>query len=162
MTDVAAAEPIDPRFRRIGRWFAIALFSVTGGWILVACITSVVMALYSKPPTMHGGALEGSDRNYCVRTIVGLRDELEVELTNVAQPVKPGIDAGARWSTWDGSFHKRFDEARARCAQDDQLDGAYDRLAVMYESYARAAGNILQTRATVAPQLADVVELLKD
>lgn len=153
---------LDPRFRRIGRMSVLAVFSVAAFWILASCITSVLLALYGKPPTMHGGTLEASDRNYCVRTLVGLRDELEQEVTNAAQPPKPQIDAKARWATFDANFHKRFDEARARCGQDQQIETAYERLAAMYEAYARAASNILETRATLAPQLANVVELIAD
>ena len=156
----AAAAPIDPRFRRIGRLSVLALFSLVAGYVIITCIASVVLALYGKPPHMHGGALEAQDRGYCVRTLVALRDELEQEVTNVAQPPKRGVDAGARWQTFDSSFHQRFDEARARCAKDADIDSAYDRLAVMDDAYTKAAANILETRAVIAPQLANVVELL--
>jgi hypothetical protein len=155
-----ADDTLDPKFRRVGRLSVLAVFAVVAGYILVSCITSVLLALYGKPPHMHGGALQTEDRSYCVRTLVALRDELELEVTNVAQPPKPRVDAGARWAAWDATFHQRFDEARLRCAQDDELSSAYERLAAMYDNYAGAAGKILATRTEIAPQLANVVELL--
>jgi hypothetical protein len=106
--------------------------------------------------------LSADDRNYCVRTLVGLRDELEEEMTTVAQPPKPRIDAKARWETWDASFRERFDDARGRCVHDDVgMEHAYEALLAMHDGYYAAAARILEVRSTFVPAVADVVQLLK-
>jgi hypothetical protein len=129
---------------------------------LITVLASVLLALYGKPPSLHDGIFSAEDRNYCVRTLVALRDELEQEVTFVAQPPKPRIDTQARWETWNASFHERFHEAQARCMHDAGLEHAFDSLASMYDGYAGAATRIIEVRTTIAPAVADVVELLRD
>ncbi len=127
---MSAAESTRPplsRQRRTGRMLVIAGFTVFAGYLVVSVLTSVVMSLYGKPPSAHAGALSEDDRNYCVRTLVSLRDELEEEITLVAQPPKPRIDAKAHWETWNASFRERFDDARGRCVHDDAgMEHAYE------------------------------------
>ncbi|MEZ0313235.1 MAG: hypothetical protein ACAI38_15795 [Myxococcota bacterium] len=156
-----AAVP-SPPFRRTGRLVVFSLFAVVASYILISVIASVFLALYGKPPTLDDGAFGADDRSYCVRTLVGLRDELEQEVTNVAQPPKPRIDAKARWQAWDATYHERMSTARARCSQDDGIEHAFEKLAAMYDGYASAARRIIEVRATVAPAVADVVQLLRD
>ncbi len=159
MTDAAASVP---PFRRTSRLVVFSLFAVVASYILITVIASVFLALYGKPPTLDDGAFGADDRSYCVRTLVGLRDELEQEVTNVAQPPKPRVDAKARWQAWDATFHERMSTARARCSQDQGFEGAFEKLATMYDGYAGAARRIIDVRANVAPALADVVQLLHD
>jgi hypothetical protein len=159
MTDAAAPSP---PFRRTGRWVVFSLFAVTASYILISVLASVFLALYGKPPTLDDGAFGADDRGYCVRTLVALRDELEQEVTNVAQPPKPRVDAKARWQAWDATFHERMSTGRARCSQDEGIEHAFEKLAAMYEGYAGAARRIIEVRMTVAPALADVVQLLRD
>ena len=159
MTDVAVPSP---PFRRTGRWVVFSMFAIVTSYILISVIASVFLALYGKPPTLDDGAFGADDRNYCVRTLVGLRDELEQEVTNIAQPPKPRVDAKARWQAWDATFQERMSAARARCSQDDGIDHAFQKLAAMYDGYAAAAKRIIEVRAAIAPALADVVQLLHD
>lgn len=159
MTDVAVPSP---PFRRAGRLVVFSVFAVIASYVLISVLVSVFLALYGKPPTLDDGAFGADDRSYCVRTLVGLRDELEQEVTNVAQPPKPRVDAKERWQTWDATFHERMSTARARCSQDDGLEQAFEKLAAMYDGYAGAARRIIQVRTTVAPAVADVVQLLRD
>lgn len=158
MTDTATPSP---PFRRIGRTLVFTLFIILAVYILGVTLTSVFLALYGKPPSLHDGAFTVADRSYCVRTLVGLRDELEQEVTNVAQPPKPRIDAQARWLAWDATFAERMAEARSRCTQDDGMERAYDKLGQMYKGYAAAATHIIAVRTTIAPAVADVVQLLR-
>lgn len=159
MTDVA---PPSPSFRRSGRLVIYAVFILFAGYILTSVLTSVFLALYGNPPSTLDGGFSAEERSYCVRTLVGLRDELEQEVTNVAQPPRPRIDAKERWQTWDVSFHERFNSAQSRCTRDDRFDRAYESLGSMYDGYAIAAKRIIEVREGVAPQVADVVELLRD
>lgn len=152
----------EPRFRRIGRMIPVAGFAVAAVYILGTILTSVFLGIYGRPPSLDDGVFGAEDRGYCVRTLVGLRDELEQEVTFVAQPPKPRVDAQARWQAWDASFHDRFNEAQSRCVRDEGFERAYDHLAAMYKGYAGAATRIIEVRATIAPAVADVVELLRD
>lgn len=159
MTDTTTPRPA---FRRIGRTLVFTTFAILAVYILGVTLTSVFLALYGKPPTLQDGDFTVAQRSYCVRTLVGLRDELEQEVTNVAQPPKPRVDAQARWLAWDATFHERMGEARSRCNQDDDMGSAYEKLARMYDGYAAAAKHIIEVRTTVAPAVADVVQLLRD
>ncbi len=159
MTDAAAPSP---PFRRTGRLVVASLFTIVVSYILITVLTSVFLALYGKPPSLDAGAFSAEARGYCVRTLVALRDELEQEVTNVAQPPKPRVDARAHWQAWDSTFSERMSTARARCSQDDGIAHAYESLAAMYAGYRGAATRIIDVRTTIAPAVADVVQLLRD
>ena len=159
----AAAKPPISRQRRIGRLIVLGVFFVGAGYLVVSVVTSVVLSLYGKPPSAHAGALSEDDRSYCVRALVGLRDELEEQMTLVAQPPKPGVDAKARWERWDASFRGRFDDASMRCVRDDAgMEHAYEALIAMHDGYAGAASRIFEVRSLYVPAIADVEQLLND
>lgn len=157
MSSESRAAP-SPRFRRLGRTLVYVAFACATLYVPAAIFKSVLASLYGGAP-VSGAASAAAQRDWCARSLVGLRDELEGQVTSLLQyPRLPGSPL-ERWRMWEESWTERMHEASRRCAGevDGGLAQAYGQLERLHEAYATGVFTILKARAELAPPLSDVV-----
>lgn len=146
-----------------GRAVVFLLFFVVVAYFGTAIFGSIINQLYGKPPPESNGELGLRERTWCIRTIVGLRDELEGQVTLEMQHPKREGDPAARFRLWQEGWQAKLDRARDRCvdAGNKALDRAYQQLTELERGYGASVERMIQTRARVAPQLQDSLAELK-
>lgn len=147
----------------LGRSIVIALFCAVLVYVSIAVFGSMFMQLYGKAPPQDSNTLGVRERTWCVRTIVGLRDELEGQVTLELQHPKREGDPAARWALWKSGWHNKLTMATQRCVGvgNTLLDGAYAQLAQLETGYADAVDSMIRTRTGVCPKLQEGLSQLK-
>ncbi|MBI3179058.1 MAG: hypothetical protein HYZ27_05315 [Deltaproteobacteria bacterium] len=145
----------------LGRIVVIAVYALIAGYFSVAILGSIVNQLYGKPPA-HEGKLTQADRTWCLRALVGLRDEIEGQAALELQHPRREGDAFARWRLWEQAWIGKLSAARARCTGSDAtLDQAYASLSELHASYAQAIERMIHARSEVADKLKVSLEALR-
>lgn len=147
----------------LGRLIVLVLFCAVVGYFAVAIVGSVVTDLYGGPPANASGELDARERTWCIRTIVGLRDELENQVTvEMQRPGRAG-DPFARWREWEAQWTARYEAGKGRCVGfgNTALDRGYERLASLHHGYTAAVDAVIATRSQVAPGLVESLAELK-
>jgi hypothetical protein len=147
----------------VGRIIVLVLFSVVVAYFGIAIFGSIVTHLYGSPPAEDADTLGLRERTWCIRTIVGLRDELEGQVTLEMQHPKREGDPAARWELWKDGWHDKLTTATERCVGvgNATLDRAYNRLAQLEAGYAAAVDGMIRTRTGVSPGLQEALSQLK-
>ena len=155
----------EPQRRKslVGRIVVFVAFSAVVAYFTVAIFGSIINHLYGGPPPDETGSLGMRERTWCIRSIVGLRDELEGQVTLEMQHPKREGDPAARWQLWKEGWQSKLTHARGRCfgAGNATLDRAFDRLTELETGYATAVDGMIQTRAGVSPGLQEALSQLK-
>ncbi len=148
---------------RLGRGIVASVFAAVVAYFAVAILGSILVDLYGKPPPENTGELAAADRAWCVRTIVGLRDELDSEVTFIQHQPIATADPQQRWQAWTEEWVDHLTLAQGRCVGlgNPMLDRAYERLAALHAGYALAVESALRTRREVLPELQQAIDQLK-
>jgi hypothetical protein len=148
-----------------GRIAVIGLFTVVVGYFSFAIFGSIIGQLYGRPPVEQdaAGDLNLRERTWCVRSIVGLRDELEGQVTLELQHPKREGDPAARWTLWRSGWRAKLATARGRCvgAGHTTLDHAYEQLAELEVGYGAAVDSVIRTRTHTSAGLQEALSQLK-
>jgi hypothetical protein len=149
----------------LGRMVVIGLFTVVVGYFSFAIFGSIISQLYGQPPVEQdaAGDLDQRERTWCVRSIVGLRDELEGQVTLELQHPKREGDPAARWTLWRSGWHAKLATAHSRCvgAGNTTLDHAYQQLAELEVGYGVAVDRVILTRTDISAGLQEALSHLK-
>ncbi len=146
---------------RAGRAVVILLFAAIAGYFGVALFGSILNQLYGAPP-VHEGRLSRADRTWCLRALVGLRDEIEGQAALELQHPRREGDAFARWRTWEPVWRAKLASAQGRCTGSDQaLDQAYTSLGELHAGYAQAIERLIHARSEVADKLKTSLKALR-
>jgi hypothetical protein len=138
-------------------------FGAVVAYFSFAIFGSIISHLYAKPPPDDHSSLGVRERTWCVRTIVGLRDELEGQVTLELQHPRREGDPAARWLLWKSGWQNKLATAKSRCVGvgNAMLDRAYDQLSQLESGYAAAVDGMIRTRAGVSPGLQEALSQLK-
>jgi len=147
----------------VGRIIVILTFSAVVAYFGIAIFGSIVTHLYGAPPPADSTSLGLRERTWCIRTIVGLRDELEGQVTLELQHPRRDGDPAARWHLWKGGWQNKLTTAKSRCVGvgNATLDRAYQQLSQLESGYAGAVDGMIRTRAGVSPGLQEALSQLK-
>jgi hypothetical protein len=149
----------------LGRIAVISLFTLVVGYFSFAIFGSIVSQLYGRPPVEQdaAGDLDPRERTWCVRSIVGLRDEIEGQVTLELQHPKREGDPAARWTLWRSGWRAKLATARGRCvgAGHTTLDHAYQQLAELEIGYGTAVDRVIRTRTEISAGLQEALSHLK-
>jgi hypothetical protein len=149
---------------RAGRLVVYTVFWTFASAVTLAVLGSVAFNLYGRPPT--AGSSEETfakrHRTWCIRTLVGLRDELELEVTHELAYPAGGRPPMTRWNGWVGDWQARLDDATVRCStgQDREMSDAYQQLRRLFDGYQNGVTQIAESRQGMARTLDDVVQRL--
>lgn len=149
----------------IGRTIVFVLFGSSLAYCIVAVIGSVAFQLFGQAPPLHPDdvALGHKERTWCVRRIVGLRDELERHVNLELQRPKIKKDPFLRWQTWEQGWLDDVSLAHDRCVNlsEQTLDQAFVQLNAMHVDYQLAVKRIIQTRTQASVDLQESLRILK-
>lgn len=143
----------------LGPFWGVAAFAA------VAIIGSVITSLYGRPPvfTNNDLAARAHQRAWCLRTLAGLQDELESEVTRVfARPAKTPMEN--HFSTFDERWRAGFENAASHCGTELQpsIADAYTKLRVLHEGYTEAVTQLIRTRSGISQELASQIKRLAE
>lgn len=155
-----SAEPVS-RPRRIGRYIVYCFFAALTAYLVIMVLTSVLLSLYGTPPVAGSARLEGAQRDWCLRTLVTLRDELEHEV-QLALRVPPRGDPQARFATWNARWMQRQVDGASRCPDEAAFERAHVRLVALHAAYVQSIEGLLKARSDLGPSLSDVMQLLEN
>jgi hypothetical protein len=147
-----------------GRLLVASLFVTVMLYFGVAVIGSIVVDLYGRPPPAEGTSMTVKERTWCIRNLVGLRDELEGEVTFQLQRARTKAEPMARWNDWDAEWQRTLAAARGRCVNAGNLvlNQAYDRLMSLHVGYAAAVSAAIDARASAALRFDESLQQLRD
>lgn len=153
--------------KRETSWFGrIVVFSAFGAVVLyftVALFGSILANLYGEPPSAHAGVLRLSERNWCIRALVGLRDELEGQVTlELQHPRREGAPL-SRWHLWDAGWRLKLATARSRCegSGNDAMDQAFAMVSELHDGYDATVNGVTTARTGPAEGLRQALQELK-
>jgi hypothetical protein len=146
-----------------GRLFVMGLFWGIFSYAVGSLVVSVVTTLYGRPPAPYADAAsQAKRREWCLRTLAGLRDELEsevsLELTRAATPTAPL----GRFEAFDERWTAELEDAAFRCDSSiaPAMADAYATLRTLHQGYAEAVVRVVQTRTETGKALAEQVKSL--
>lgn len=147
----------------LGRIIVFSIFYGAIGLAAVATVGSIAADLYGKPPEAHSGPLTVRERNKCIGKVVGLRKELEGQVTlELTHPMRSENPFG-RWNLWLAGWVDKLNMARAGCAGtgNQPLDDAFAGLEEMRVGYTRAVEQFVRTRSETATRLDGTLQQLR-
>ena len=103
------------------------------------------------------------ERNKCIGKVVGLRKELEGQVTlELTHPFRSENPYG-RWNLWLAGWSDKLNQARAGCVGtgNQPLDNAYAGLEEMRVGYTQAVEQFTRTRSETAARLDGSVQQLR-
>ncbi len=145
-----------------GRLIVLGAFWGVTAYAAIALIASVVLSLYGHPPTRSADALgRAREREWCLRTLAGLRDELESEVAAEVSYREVRRTSG-RFGTFEERWQADFEEAAARCdaSVEPPMAEAYGQLRALNEGYADAVARLTRTRDETGAALSDSLRSL--
>ncbi len=149
-----------------GRIVVHTVFWSIAAAVFVALMGSVLANLYAAPPSPDspGGAFEKRQRDWCLRTLIGLRDELEVEVTHELAYSPGRRPPMSRWSAWVDDWRAELEDAKVRCTagHDPDMAGAYQQLGALFEAYQTGLQQIARSRSELLGALQHSVNKLSE
>ncbi|OGQ80952.1 MAG: hypothetical protein A2289_12290 [Deltaproteobacteria bacterium RIFOXYA12_FULL_58_15] len=149
----------------LGRVIVITLFATVVVYFATAILGSVFSHLYGKPPPQGQATVMGTqERTWCIRRLVGLRDELEGQVTLELHHPKREGDPFSRWQLWNEGWRDKLGTAETRCVGfgTSNLDRAYERLTDLHAGYEAAITTMIRTRTQVGVSLQESLQQLKN
>ncbi len=140
--------PTDAKRSFWGRVVVLGFFWGLTAYAAVAVVASVVLSLFGHPPMHSGDALgRARERAWCLRTLAGLRDELESEVTSELT-YRELQSAHGRFGAFEERWQGDFEQAASRCdaSVEPEMADAYARLRDLNHGYAEALGKLVRTR----------------
>ncbi len=131
-----------------GRVVVLGLFWGLTAYAAVAVVASVVLSLFGHPPIHSGDALgRARERGWCLRTLAGLRDELESEVTNELT-YRVLQDRHGRFGAFEERWQAELEQAASRCdaSIEPEMADAYARLRALNQGYSEALTKLVRTR----------------
>jgi hypothetical protein len=157
----------DPQPRERSFWGRLVVMGVFWGvfaYGVIALYVSIATTLYGRPPAGGGDDVaKVRQEQWCLRTLVGLRDELEAEVNHeLARAFSTAEVPPARFPAFEERWQSDFEDAASRCDTrvDPVMADAYALLRTMHHEYAESATRILHTRADTDRQLAEKIKAL--
>ena len=147
----------------VGRLIVFVLFGSVVAYFGIAIFGSIVTDLYGQPPPDDTSNLGLRERTWCIRGIIGLRDELEGQVTLELQHPRRDGDPYARWRVWNEGWQDKLSTGRIRCVGigNQPLDRAFERLTALHIGYTEGVEAMIKTRAEVANGLQESLRALK-
>lgn len=147
-----------------GRLVVLGSFWGVAAWAGLAVIGSLVVTLYGRPPAVSSSdeLAHTRQRAWCVRTLVGLRDELEGEVNHeLTHPAQAGPPL-ARFQQWSEDWQNRFEEAAALCHAgfEPAMADAYAKLRGLHQGHLDALTLMARTRTDIGRPLNETVHEL--
>lgn len=146
-----------------GRLVVKSIFWGVAGYAILALVISVVSTLYGRPPAPESDSIGQLKRKeWCLRTLAGLRDELEsevsLEFNRVAKPTAPL----GRFQAFDERWTSELEDAALRCDTSiaPAMADAYTTLRALHEGYSQAVVRYVETRTRTGQELSDSVKTL--
>ena len=140
-----------------GRVFVLGPFWGVSAYVALAIIGSLVTTLYGGAPTFaqSDAAARARQREWCLRTLVTLHDELESEVTHALTRIpEPPLE---RFTTFEERWQGELELAAARCGTELEpaIADAYAKLRSLHQGYAAGVTQLMRTRHDVGGALTD-------
>lgn len=159
------APDTQPRERSFwGRLVVMGGFWGIFAYGVIALYVSIATTLYGRPPAGGGDdSAKLRQQQWCLRTLVGLRDELEAEVNHeLSRAFSTAEVPPGRFPAFEERWQADFEDAAARCdtSVDPAMADAYGLLRTMHHELSESATIILRVRAETDRQLADKIRAL--
>lgn len=106
-----------PAQSRLGRRIVLIAYCLIFGPIGLTIAGSIIADLYGKPPPASSANTQAREQRWCARTIVGLKEDMEHELTLALEPTLRRDEQAQRWNNWHTNAGEQLHVVFDKCSR---------------------------------------------